>query len=389
MGCAGSRRGGGDGSEMTGRGKYYNLNPYIFKQQSAEFRQKLTEALLSISKQGLGAECGCVCDVVRGGMDANGTPLEIEEADLRTVADVLRVFSAGVRNEIVGACLLARPADVQMHGHDYSKSAVLTLQAQHSIVSAAVLTLRIMSSTVRCFEVIWVATRKSYERNGYATILFGYVQQIAALWGIEAVLVLSSRTSVGFWLGQPRPSGLPPIIFVRSPESSKRLRKGYSKYPWKLQKLERGLHSCKTAENPPEEVRRFYSDKSPFRFDHARSIHVWFEMGLSSVDYIQLAYSSTGTRGRSKSKPRPSLQYTSSKSSAGAAKDSHSRRRSSSGKHGMDGSPYHVAGHGSKSGESTKGKPRRQKSGNKNLSMSSVSSAKKAARKLRARKSKQ
>ena len=254
---------------------------------------------------------------------------------------------------------------------------VLTLQAQHSIVSA--------DATLRCLPLCAALRSYGWQRKMYepgSLQLIWVCTQIAALWGIEAVLVLSSRTSVGFWLGQPRPSGLPPSFCAFSREQQEASR--IFQVPLEVAKLERGLPAAK-----PRRILRevgVYSDKSPFRFDGA--IVTFGLRWVSSVDYIQLAYSSTGTRGRSKSKPRPSLQYTSSKSSAGAAKDSHSRRRSSSGKHGMDGSPYHVGGHGSKSGESTKGKPRRQKSGNKNLSMSSVSSAKKAARKLRAHKSK-
>ena len=55
-------------------------------------------------------------------------PVEITEGDLREVSSVLRVFSVNVRDEIVGACLLARPKAYHAYGYDYSKSAVLTMR---------------------------------------------------------------------------------------------------------------------------------------------------------------------------------------------------------------------------------------------------------------------
>jgi hypothetical protein len=221
-----------------------------------------------------------------------GFPVEIKESDLREVTSVLRCFSRAVRDEIVGACLLTRPKDYHAYQYDYSKSGVLTLRCGVQVCSAAVVTLRVINPTTRCLEVSWVATLRDYRKRGHAAMLFGYVQQIAAIMGIEAVLVLSSRTSVGYWLTQPRAPGSARIIMVRHKHSEKRLTKGYSKMdPRKLQKLEAGLRRSEVYDHPPDSVSKFYSKDSPFRFDHARSIHVWYLMGLAHVDYLSLAKS--------------------------------------------------------------------------------------------------
>ena len=115
-------------------------------------------------------------------MDEHGQPLEITQHDLRSIAAVLRVFDAPVQNEIVGACLLARPADVHAYAYDYSKSCVLTIRIGGpnigTVVSAAVVTLRIIDESTRCLEVSWVATLREHRKRGYAALLFGYVQQI-------------------------------------------------------------------------------------------------------------------------------------------------------------------------------------------------------------------
>ena len=318
---------------MIGAGSYKNLNPYMAKKESALFRQRVAQILDSVRLQQLGpanlghkgtnpmisrkragksgagsgrnsraqqessvssfsSHAGS-CGVVQGSFDEHGQPLEIRKEDLRSVAAVLRVFAAQVQNEIVGACLLARPADVHAYAYDYSKSCVLTIRiggpSVGTVVSAAVVTLRIINSTTRCLEVSWVATLKEHRKRGYAALLFGYVQQIAAVMGIEAVLVLSSRTSVGYWLNQPRAQGHKRIIMVRSSQSSKRLSKGYSKYPWKKRKLEQGLRRSDVHEEPPECVQKFYDANSSFRFDHSKSIHVWYLLGLEHVDYLSLS----------------------------------------------------------------------------------------------------
>ena len=348
MGCTSSSSHNSD--DMIGVGSYKNLNPYLAKRESAIFRQRVADILDSVRLQGLGggggmspsvaigkspnrsshggsrggagrsallkpsgislrapalssgdagsgsyssASCIGACGVVQGSEDEHGQPLEITQNDLRSIAAVLRVFDAPVQNEIVGACLLARPADVHAFAYDYSKSCVLTIRVGGSnvgtVVSAAVVTLRIIDETTRCLEVSWVATLREHRKRGYAALLFGYIQQIAAVMGIEAVLVLSSRTSVGYWLNQPRAQGHKRIIMVRSSKSSKRLSKGYSKYPWKKRKLENGLRRADVYEEPPPCVQKFYDANSSFRFNHSNSIHVWYLLGLAHVDYLSLS----------------------------------------------------------------------------------------------------
>ncbi len=400
MGCAASSA-AGDG-DMKGVGEYANLNPYVAKKQSAEFRIRIQQILDSVRLQHLGggpvvlrgdsdgpsppssagsrlrpsrsisaaggpyssaggggggggghgsAAAGGFCGVVKAGEDDQGFPLEITQRDLRDIASVLRVFDTPVQNEIVGACLLARPRDVHFFKYDYSKSAVLTIRVggpnAGTIVSAAVITLRVIDDCTRCLEVSWVATLRKHRKRGYAALLFGYVQQIAAVMGIEAVLVLSSRTSVGYWMCQPRAPGASRIIMVRASHSSKRLTKGYSKYPWKLKKLEQGLRRCEVHEEPPDCVQKFYSKDSPFRFNHAKSIHVWYKMSLSHVDYLSLSrtkvsdscgsgLSSRRRKAKAKSKSKSSSLPSSSSSSssspsagAGAASSKGSPRSSS------------------------------------------------------------
>jgi hypothetical protein len=309
--------------DMTGVGEYKNLNPFMAKKESALFRQKIHQILDSVRLQcnttsGMGygsgggfgfgsiglsqvrgrgggrlSSCaGGFVEVVQAAEDEFGVPLPIAETDLREVATVLRIFSTSVRDEIVGACLLARPKAYHAYGYDYSKSAVLTMRFGSKVCTAAVVTLRVINSTTRCLEVSWVATLRDYRKRGHASLLFGYIQQIAAVMGIEAVLVLSSRTSVGYWLTQPRPSSCPRTIMVRAKHSDKRLTKGYSKMaPRKLQKLEAGLRRCEVFEEPPNTVKKFYSKDSPFRFNFANSIHVWYLLGLEHVDYLSLAKS--------------------------------------------------------------------------------------------------
>ena len=331
--------------DMVGVGEYKNLNPFVAKKQSALFRQRIDEILSSVKVQCLGtggiflkdggnsgssetivpsgirntnrtrsgsgsSGSGGLVEVVKSGEDDFGAPLEILENDLRDVSSVLRVFSTNVRDEIVGACLLARPKAYHAYGYDYSKSAVLTLRCGAKVCTAAVVTLRVIDSTTRCLEVSWVATLRDFRKRGFASYLFGYIQQIAAIMGIEAVIVLSSRTSVGYWLTQPRAPSAPRVIMVRHKHSEKRLTKGYSKMdPRKLQKLEAGLRRSEVFEEPPESVAKFYSKDSPFRFDHARSIHVWYVLGLAHVDYLSLARSGSmhqpmikGSVGRGRNK---------------------------------------------------------------------------------------
>ena len=352
MGCGSSSSSAHGGDDMIGNGSYNNLNPYLAKKESALFRQRIAQILDSVRVQSLGSGPGAMppkgmslalarkrerstgsdsssnratprnspggsprspfapsasssfsgggsgggggsCGVVQGSVDEHGQPLEITQHDLRSIAAVLRVFDAPVQNEIVGACLLARPADVHAYAYDYSKSCVLTIRIGGpnvgTVVSAAVVTLRIIDESTRCLEVSWVATLREHRKRGYAALLFGYVQQIAAVMGIEAVLVLSSRTSVGYWLNQPRAPGHKRIIMVRSAQSSKRLSKGYSKYPWKKRKLENGLRRADAYEEPPSCVQKFYNANSSFRFNHSNSIHVWYQLGLTHVDYLSLS----------------------------------------------------------------------------------------------------
>ena len=93
-------------------------------------------------------------EVVQAGEDDYGVPVEIAETDLRDVSSVLRVFSTNVRDEIVGACLLARPKAYHAYGYDYSKSAVLTLRSGAKVCTAAVVTLRVIDATTRKFNPI-------------------------------------------------------------------------------------------------------------------------------------------------------------------------------------------------------------------------------------------
>ena len=324
--------------DMTGVGEYKNLNPFMAKKESSLFRLKIQQILDSVRIQcrngggslvgggsgspngiGLGAMShitpsslrtsqrnrgyggagtggggggGGLVEVVQAAVDDFGIPVEITETDLNDVSNVLRVFSTAVRDEIVGACLLARPKAYHAYGYDYSKSAVLTMRSGNKVCTAAVVTLRVVDSVTRCLEVSWVATLRDYRKRGHAALLFGYIQQIAAVMGIEAVIVLSSRTSVGYWLCQPRPPSSPRTIMVRHKHSDKRLTKGYSKMvPRKLQKLEAGLRRCEVFDEPPECVQKFYHKDSSFRFNFANSIHVWYLLGLDHVNYVALAKS--------------------------------------------------------------------------------------------------
>ncbi len=365
--CTSSTSAEPDG-DMVGAGSYKNLNPFLAKKDSAFFRQKIQSILDSVKVQCLGSGSvllkdssgshsspesitpsnlrssksnrsrsgsnsssgGGLVEVVQSGEDDFGVPVEITEGDLREVSSVLRVFSVNVRDEIVGACLLARPKAYHAYGYDYSKSAVLTMRSGAKVCSAAVVTLRVIDSTTRCLEVSWVATLQDYRKRGHAAVLFGYIQQIAAIMGIEAVLVLSSRTSVGYWLTQPRAPGAPRIIMVRHKHSSKRLTKGYSKMdPRKLQKLEAGLRRSEVYDDPPDSISKFYSKDSPFRFDHASSIHVWYQLGLTHVDYLALARtgsmhqpSATGSMGgRSRGKKGKASNELKSSSSSSSSTD--------------------------------------------------------------------
>ena len=222
---------------MVGVGEYKNLNPFMAKKESAMFRIRIQQILDSVrvqcmgngnvfTKDGTSSGCsenvtpssirnsgrsrgssgsggggsGGLVEVVKSTEDEMGYPVEIKENDLRDVTSVLRCFSRAVRDEIVGACLLTRPRDYPAYQYDYSKSAVLTLRSGIQVCSAAVVTLRVINSTTRCLEVSWVATLRDYRKRGHAAMLFGYVQQIAAIMGIEAVLVRTRRRKLVFFV---------------------------------------------------------------------------------------------------------------------------------------------------------------------------------------------
>ena len=149
--------------------------------------------------------------------------------------------------------MLSRPNDVQFYKYDYSTSMIIGLRrrASQELASAALVVYHGQTEGAKCFEVIWVATMRQYRERGYACLLFGFIQQLAVFCQIESVLVLSSRTTVGFWLCQPHPSGAPKRVLVRGRGSSKRLTSGMKNTPKKLAKLKRGLLETEQHEEPP------------------------------------------------------------------------------------------------------------------------------------------
>ena len=85
----------------------------------------------------------------------------------------------------------------------------LRRRASQELASAALVVFHGQTEGARCLEVIWVATMRNYRERGYACLLFGFIQQLAVFCQINSVLVLSSRTTVGFWLCPPHPPGAP------------------------------------------------------------------------------------------------------------------------------------------------------------------------------------
>ena len=227
---------------------YENLNPYLMKKSARQFRAHMAKKLEQLGPQ---PQPEVSCEIIFEGDDP--TVQNISEEELRRCARVLRSFSTSVQNEIVGACLLSRPNDVQYYKYDYSTSMIIGLRrrASQELASAALVVYHGQTEGAKCFEVIWVATMRQYRERGYACLLFGFIQQLAVFCQIESVLVLSSRTTVGFWLCQPHPSGAPKRVLVRGRGSSKRLTSGMKNTPKKLAKLKRGLLETEQHEEPP------------------------------------------------------------------------------------------------------------------------------------------
>ena len=108
-------------------GNYENLNPYLMKKASRKFRTTMAQRLAALGYQ---PQPEVSCEVIYEGEDP--TIQNISEVELRRCATVLRSFSTTVQNEIVGACLLSRAADVHFYKYDYSTSMIIGLRRRSS-----------------------------------------------------------------------------------------------------------------------------------------------------------------------------------------------------------------------------------------------------------------
>ena len=99
---------------------YENLNPYLMKKSARQFRAHMAKKLEQLGPQ---PQPEVSCEIIFEGDDP--TVQNISEEELRRCARVLRSFSTSVQNEIVGACLLSRPNDVQFYKYDYSTSMII------------------------------------------------------------------------------------------------------------------------------------------------------------------------------------------------------------------------------------------------------------------------
>ena len=86
---------------------YENLNPYLMKKSARQFRTHMAKKLEQLGPQ---PQPEVVCEIIFEGEDP--TVQNISEDELRRCSRTLRSFSTSVQNEIVGACLLSRPNDV-------------------------------------------------------------------------------------------------------------------------------------------------------------------------------------------------------------------------------------------------------------------------------------
>ena len=299
MGCTLCKQLAGHNVGALDVSNYENLNPYLMKKSARQFRTHMSKKLEQLGPQ---TQPEVSCEIIFEGEDP--TVQNISEDELRRCARVLRSFSTSVQNEIVGACLLSRPNDVNFYKYDYSTSMIIGLRrrASQELASAALVVFHGQTEGARCLEVIWVATMRNYRERGYACLLFGFIQQLAVFCQINSVLVLSSRTTVGFWLCQPHPPGAPKRVLVRGRSSSKRLTKGMKATPKKLAKLKRGLLETEQYEEPPDWLAPYYDDARPFRFSHTKSIHLWYPLGGPGVDYLGTAMQvANGKRRRASS----------------------------------------------------------------------------------------
>jgi hypothetical protein len=355
-------------------GNYENLNPYLMKKASRKFRTTMAQRLAALGYQ---PQPEVSCEVIYEGEDP--TIQNISEVELRRCATVLRSFSTTVQNEIVGACLLSRAADVHFYKYDYSTSMIIGLRRRSSqeLASAALVVFHGQNEDARCFEVIWVATMRKYRERGYACLLFGYIQQLAVLCKIQHVLVLSSRTTVGFWLTQPIPPGAPHRTLVRGKDGGKRLSSGLRKTPEKLAKLKRGLIECKQHVDPPDMLLPYYDADRPFRFSHTKSIHLWYPMTIG-VDYLGTAMG-VANRKRRRSNSKISMEAIGKKQGGGKEKQQQS---------GKQGGKYKMKGAGVQLSPGSPLPKRLGSSGNRNHTLGQITSAKKAARVLRERQRK-